>query len=179
MPNIAAIQRVGGLGATPPTPTLAYTGLKQFTITNYDSTLTYTLTNCTRSGSVITVTNVGTNATVTARYGRGLSASAAGTGATLANGRVLTGAPTNYTDTGCGPRGTSCCSGGQILNVDGSTCSSVGSLAPDNFCGGSCPGNCFQMTISCYSYYWTDYTSSGYTISGSTTSTSSVWGKVL
>lgn len=164
--------RISTLAGAPSAPVLAYTAQGTFTINNYDAALTYTVTGATRTGNQLTAVTNG--ATIRAAYAAGATQSAASTMYVANHGRVLTGSPTNKTDTGCGPRPTMCCDGGQITNVDGSTCDgSPGSLAPDNFCGGSCNGNCYQKTISCYNWYWTDYSSSGYTLIGS------VWGKAV
>lgn len=161
----------GGLSA-PTAPQLSYTADGQFTITNYNASLVYTTTGATRSGNLISsVTN---GATINAAYGVGAPVSGSSLMNVLAHARVLYGSPTPVTSTGCGPRPDLCCPSGLILNTSGQTCGgSPGSIAPDAFCQfPSCtPGQCYQLTISCYNWYWTDYTSSGYTLIGNT------WGK--
>lgn len=159
-----------GKGATPAIPTLTYTAENQFTISDYDSTFTYTVTNGTRSGAVVTVTSA--SATISARTSKSVVASGTRSLLTLANGRVLTTVASTMGSEGCGPRPNLCCSSG-ILNTNGDTCGgSPGTVVPDNFCGNTCdPGNCFGLYMTCYNWYWTDYTSSGYTLQGS------VWGK--
>ena len=153
----------------PDAPQLSYTADGQFTITNYSASLTYALTGATRTGNIISsVTN---GATITAAYAAGAPVSGSSLMNVLAHARVLTDS-IGVTDTGCGPRGNLCCPSGRILDTAGNVCGGApGSLAPDIFCGGSCPGNCYQLTIACYSWYWTNYTSSGYTLIGNT------WGK--
>lgn len=161
-----------GLSA-PAAPQLSYTAEGQFTITNYDSSLTYAVVGATRTGNLLTsVTN---GATITAAYSTGAPTSAASTMNVLAHARVLTDG-IGVTSTGCGPRGDICCPGGRILNTAGQVCGGApGSLAPDNFCDGTpgypCPGFCYQLTVACYNWYWTNYTSSGYTLIGN------IWGK--
>lgn len=161
-----------GLSA-PSAPTLSYTAQGQFTITNYNASLTYAVVGATRTGNLLTsVTN---GATITAAYSSGAPVSNVSTMNVLANARVLTDS-IGVTDTGCGPRGNLCCPSPRILDTAGNVCGGApGSLAPDGFCdtggGAPCPGNCYQLTIACYNWYWTDYTSSGYTLIGQ------VWGK--
>lgn len=159
----------GGLSA-PTAPQLSYTADGQFTITNYNASLVYTTTSATRSGNLISsVTN---GATINAAYGVGAPVSGSSLMNVLANARVLTdNAP--QTTTGCGPQSNICCPSGRIQDTSGTVCGgSPGSLAPDVFCSNTCIGNCYQLTVNCYNWYWTDYTSSGYTLIGNT------WGKV-
>lgn len=162
-----------GKGATPPVPTLAYTGERQFTISDYDSTLTYTLSGCTRVGNVITVTTTGVTATVTAQYPRGLLESAARSMLTAAHARVLDSVQQTFSSAGCGPRSNSCCSSTWIMDVNGTTCGGApGTQGSWTECGGSCPGNCYgYFNVQCWSWHWTDYSASGYTKQGN------VWGK--
>ena len=158
----------GGLSA-PAAPQLSYTADGQFTITNYNASLTYAVVGATRTGNLLT--GVSNGATITAAYSVGAPTSAVSTMNVLANARVLTDS-IGVTDTGCGPRGNICCPDGRILNTSGQVCGGApGSLAPDVFCGGACDGNCYQLTVACYNWYWTNYTSSGYTLIGNT------WGK--
>ena len=160
----------------PDAPQLSYTAQGQFTITNYNASLTYALSGATRSGDLITsVTN---GATITAAYAPGAPLSNASTMNVLAGARVLTDSY-GITDTGCGTRGNICCPDGRIQNTAGLVCGGApGSLAPDNFCDGTpgypCPGNCYQLTVACYNWYWTNYTAEGYTLFGGDSGT---WGK--
>lgn len=80
MPSVAVRGGVAAAAgrAIPAKPTLSYAGSGttdngKFTITNYDANLTYTITNGTRSGSTVTVTNQNTTATVTARLPKSVS----------------------------------------------------------------------------------------------------------
>ena len=154
----------------PAAPQLSYTADGQFTITNYSASLTYALSGATRSSNIIN--SVSNGATITAAYAPGAPVSGSSLMNVLANARVLTDS-IGITDTGCGPRGSICCPGGRIQNTGGAVCGGApGSLAPDVFCGGACPGYCYQLTVACYNWYWTNYTSSGYALIGNT------WGKV-
>lgn len=177
--------KVGGAWKTttfsgpPDAPTLSYTAQGQFTITNYDSNLFYNVSGATRSGNLLS--SVSNGATITASYASGAPASSAATMLVANHVRILTSFATGVTSTGCGPRPNLCCPGGTIMNTSGQTCGGApGSLAPDQFCGGGlpgdCPGNCFQLTISCYNWRWTNYDTgpdgTGYTLIGS------IWGKV-
>lgn len=176
MPNLALVTAATSLGAVPSVPTLTYTAQNQFTIGNYDSSLTYTVTGGTRSGSVITVSTVGTTATVTARYGRGVAASAARSMLTAAYARVLTTSAGVVGGAGCGPRPTACCPGSTIMNTNGNTCGSGGTQGAFAECGSSCPGNCYGLFITCWNWRWNNYSDgtdgTGYTLIGNT------WGKV-
>ena len=163
-----------GLSA-PAAPQLSYTAQGQFTITNYNASLTYAVIGATRTGNLLT--SVSNGATITAAYSVGAPASAASTMNVLAHARVLYGAATGVTSTGCGPRPNLCCPGGLILDSNGTSCGGApGSFIADPnqaaaFCGGACNDNCWQLTIACYNWYWTNYTSSGYTLIGN------IWGK--
>lgn len=171
IPTLAGLR--GGV-SSPPAPLLSYTADNAFTITNYDASLTYTVSGATRSGSSLTGVSYG--ATVRASYSAGAPLSNTSTMFVLANARVLYGSPTPVTSTGCGPRPDICCPSGLIFNSSGQVCGgSPGSIAPDNFCQfPSCtPGQCYQLTISCYNWYWTNYTAEGYTLIGNT------WGKAV
>ena len=168
IPTLAGLR--GGV-SSPSAPVLSYTSDNVFTITNYDASLTYTVSGATLSGSFLI--RVSNGATVRASYSAGSPASNASTMNVLANARVLTDS-VGVTDTGCGPRGSLCCPGGRILDPAGNVCGGApGSMAPDAFCGGACDGNCWQLTISCYNWYWTNYTANGYTLIGNT------WGKAV
>lgn len=170
MPGLAALARVGGLGATPAVPSLTYTAEKQFTITDYDATLEYTVSGGTRSGAVITVTTTGVTATVTAKYPRAVLASSARQMLTAAHGIVLDSVASNPGSTGCGPRGDIACPGGTVTGTGGDTYVRGPGTVGD-YCGGSCPGNCYGLFGTCWYYHWTDYSGSGYTQQGN------VWGK--
>ena len=176
MPNIALLKTAVPLGAVPSVPTATYTAENQFTISNYDSTLTYAVVGGTRSGSVVTISSVGTTATVTAAYGRGVAASAAASLLTAASGRVLTSVASSPFSAGCGPRGTICCPSGTILDTSGTTCASGGTQGAFAECGNSCPGNCFGLFLTCWNWRWNNYSTgpegTGYTLIGNT------WGKV-
>lgn len=163
-----------GKGATPPIPTLSYTAEKQFTITNYDPTLIYDVVNATRSASVITINNTGTTATITSKYTRSVISSSSKNMLTAIHTRVLTSSAGGVSSEGCGPRPTICCPV-TITGVDGSTCGSGGTRG--NFAGcPTCPSQpfeagCFGLFLTCWNWYWTDYSGSGYNLFGS------VWGK--
>jgi hypothetical protein len=154
---------------------LSYTADGQFTITNYNAALFYTVTGATRTNDLLT--SVSDNATITAAYASGLPVSPTTTMRVAPNVRVLTSVNTSLTDTGCGTRPDLCCPAGTIQSTAGNQCGGApGSLAPDNFCGGACPGNCFQLTVTCWNWRWTNYSDgtdgTGYTLIGNT------WGKV-
>lgn len=158
-----------GKGATPPVPTLSYTAQSQFTITNYDSTLQYSVTGASRSGNIVNINSVGTTATVNAKYSRSTISSANRSLLTAAHARVLYGPGTGVGRAGCGPQ-TVCCPSGMIHNPDGSQCGCCGTRG----CFAECCGRCEDCTgnfLTCYNWYWTDYSGSGYTLIGS------VWGK--
>ena len=164
-----------GISLPAPTPTLSYTADGQFTITNYNAALFYTVTGATRTNDLLT--SVSDNATITAAYANGLPVSATTTMRVAPNVRILTSVNTSLTDTGCGTRPDLCCPAGTIQSTAGNQCGGApGSLAPDNFCGGACPGNCFQLTVTCWNWRWTNYSDgtdgTGYTLIGNT------WGKV-
>jgi hypothetical protein len=164
-----------GLSA-PAAPTLSYTAQGQFTITNYNASLTYAVIGATRSGNLLT--GVSNGATITAAYSAGAPVSNASTMNVLAGARVLYGAVTSVTSTGCGGQ-SAFCPAGQITDPSGGTGGCCGSVAPDNFCdvgfGNYCdPGNCYQITIGCQNWYWTNYTANGYTLFGGDSGT---WGK--
>jgi hypothetical protein len=166
----------GGKGAVPSVPNLSYTAEGQFTITNYDSSLTYTVSGATRSGNLLT--NVSNNATITAKYQRSVPSSAARTMNVAANVRILTSVAATPGSAGCGPRGTICCPGSSIVNTDGGQCvpgpGTQGSFAE---CDGVCSReNCFGLFLTCWNWRWTNYSTgpdgTGYTLIGNT------WGKV-
>lgn len=162
----------GGV-SSPSAPQLSYTADGQFTITNYNASLTYAVVGATRTDNLLTsVTN---GATITAAYSAGAPPSAVSTMNVLAHAQVLGSFVTGVTDTGCGPRPNICCPTGLVQPNFAQCGGSPGSLAPDNFCDGTpgypCDGNCYQLTIACYNWYYTNYTSEGYTLIGNT------WGK--
>ena len=179
MPNIAAILKPVPFGAAPATPTASYTAQNQFTITNYDPTLTYTVTGGSRSGNIVTISSVGTTATVKSSYPRGLATSAARSLLTAVYTRVLTSVAANPGSAGCGPRGTICCPGGSIVNTNGATCvPGPGTQGAFAECSGICsPSECFGLFITCWNWRWNNYSTgpegTGYTLIGST------WGKVV
>lgn len=178
--------KVGGSWKTttfsgpPAVPTLSYTAQGQFTITNYDSNLVYNVSGANRSGDLLT--SVSNGATITASYASGAPASSAATMNVANHVRVLTSVNTNVTSTGCGPRPDLCCPGGTIINTSGQVCGgSPGSFIADPnqaaaFCAGQCNNNCYQLTITCWNWRWTNYSTgpdgTGYTLIGS------IWGKV-
>ena len=166
--KVGGAWKVSDLAGPPAVPNLTYTADNQYTITNYNSSLVYALTNSTRSGSVITVSS--NTATITAAYAVGAPASAPRTMSTLPNERVLLYPGTGYGSTGCGPRGDICCPDGQIQNTAGAQCGGAPGTQGD-FCDGACPGDCFGTFVTCYNWYWTNYTSAGYVLYGSH------WGK--
>lgn len=169
-----------GVSVKPPTPTLSYTADGQFTITNYSATLFYVVTNATRTNDLLT--SVTSGATITAAYANGLPVSGTATMLVAANARILTSVATSLTSTGCGPRPDLCCPGGTIQNTSGAVCGgSPGSFIADPnqaaaFCAGQCNNNCFQLTVACWNWRWTNYSDgtdgTGYTLIGNT------WGKV-
>lgn len=162
---------MSGLGrGAPSVPTLTYGSSEgHFTITNYVAGLTYTVTGATRSGSDIS--SVSSGATITAAYAPGAPVSAARTMYVASHGRVLDAIQQGLSSAGCGTRPQQCCPNGWIVGTDGNTCLSGGTLGAFAECGGSCPGNCYGYFGSCWSWHWTDYSGSGYTLIGNT------WGK--
>jgi len=168
---LVAGSRAAAHGATPAIPALTYSAANQFTITNYDSSLTYVLTNCTRSGALVTPT--GATATVAAQYPHGLFPSTARQALTAAHGRVQDSVYSGpHSDAGCGPRGGTTCGGGSLSDMSGGNYSGIGTQG--DFCGGACPGDCYgYFNFYCYNWHWTDYSGSGYSLIGST------WGKVV
>lgn len=163
-----------GLNA-PPAPQLSYTAEGQFTIINYSSTIFYEVSGATRTNDILS--SISNGATIRAAYSVGAPLSNSSLMNVAINTRVLTTVATNITDTGCGPRPNLCCPGGTIQNTSGAVCGgSPGSVAPDNFCGNTCdPGNCFQLTVTCWNWRWTNYSTgpdgTGYTLIGN------IWGK--
>lgn len=177
IPTLAGFR--GGI-SSPDTPTLSYTAQGEFTIINYSASLTYTVVGATRTNDKLT--NVTNNATITAAYSAGAPVSSARTMLVANNVRILTSVSTSLTSTGCGTRPDLCCPGGTIQNTSGAVCGGApGSLAPDNFCDGTpgypCNGNCYQLTVNCWNWRWTNYDTgpdgTGYTLIGS------VWGKAV
>lgn len=73
-----AAAAAGGRVAAPK-PVLQHTAAGQFTIQNYNSDLTYTISAGTRSGAVITLPSANQSCTVTARGQKGTTESTAGT----------------------------------------------------------------------------------------------------
>lgn len=170
MPNIAMLSSFVAFGATPAVPILSYTAQSQFTITNYDSTLQYSVTGGSRLGNIINISNVGTTATVSAKYPRSTVSSENKSLLTAAYARVLYGPGTGVGSAGCGSRYV-CCPSGMIHNTNGDQCLSGGTQGCFAECCGTC-ADCTGLFLTCYNWYWTDYTGSGYTLLGS------VWGKV-
>jgi hypothetical protein len=172
--KIDGVWRTTTFAGPPPPPTLSYTAQNQFTITNYNAALVYAVSGATRAGSLLT--SVSNGATIATSYAVGATISNVSTMNVLAHGRVLT-TSFGVTDTGCGPRGNICCPGGTIQDTSGNVCGGApGSYIADPaqaaaFCGGACDYNCYQLTVTCYNWYFTDYTGSGYTLMGN------VWGK--
>lgn len=167
----------GGKGATPPTPSISYTAENQFVIANYDSTLTYSVSNGTRSGNIVTANSAGTVATITSKYQKSLITSVSKSLRTLVHSRVLYGTAAGIGSAGCGPRPTIYCPSGMITNTAGDSSIPGGGTkgcfyecCPYGIY--TCEGNCYGLFGSCYNWYWTDYASNGYNLY------SSVWGKV-
>ena len=71
-PTIMFATIAGGGKIVAGKPTLFHTATNQFTIQNYDSTFIYTVTNGTRSGSIVTPSSASTVCTVLARAPKGL-----------------------------------------------------------------------------------------------------------
>lgn len=160
--------------AKAPAPQISYTADGQFTITNYNAALLYNVSGASRTGDKIN--GVSNGATITAAFKAGAPVSNASVMNVLPKTRVLTdNAP--QTSTGCGPRDNICCPDGRIQEAGGTVCGGApGSFISDPgqaaaFCNGQCNDNCWQLTVSCYNWYWADYTSQGYTLIGNT------WGK--
>lgn len=167
--KVAGTWRTSSFAGPPPVPTLAYTAQGTFTITNYDPTLTYTVTGATRSGSQLT--GISSGATIKTAYSPGAPQSAARTMYVANHGIVLTTVAATPSSTGCGPRPDLCCPAGTTQSaVSPVQCGGSPGTRGD-YCGGSCPGDCFGLFVTCRNYYWTDYSSSGYTLIGS------IWGK--
>ena len=78
--KVGGAWKVTDFAAPPATPDLSHTAYGQFTITNYDASLTYAVTNGTRTGAVITVPSVNSTMTVTSAYGSGAPTSGARSG---------------------------------------------------------------------------------------------------
>lgn len=82
--KVDGVWRISTLAGAPAVPTLQHTGYGQFTITNYDPALTYTLTlvsgggTANRVGAVITLSNVNARFSITAAYAAGATQSTAG-----------------------------------------------------------------------------------------------------
>ena len=173
-PYSNVVEVTPGPNLPPAAPFLRYSAEGQFTIDNYSGGLIYSVSGASRSGNILS--GVSNGATITAEYGDGSPKSKSSTMNVLANARVLTDSIPSTT-TGCGPRGDICCPDGRILDTSGRACGgSPGSLAPNNFCsdlGTPCDGNCYQLTVTCYNWYWTNYSGDGYTLIGQT------WGRAL
>ena len=176
MAIIALIGSVSsGKGATPPVPTLSYTAENQFTITNYDSTLVYELTSCSRSNNIVIPSS--STATITAKYSRALVSSSARTLLTAPYDRVLTSVAGGVSSEGCGPRPNLCCPSGTIQGMAGNQCGGApGTQGSFAGCSGCTSGNpCYGLFITCWNWRWNNYSTgpegTGYTLIGST------WGK--
>ena len=158
----------------PPAAILAYTAEGTFTIGNYNAAYDYKVAGATRSGNLLN--GVSNGATINVGFDATSLRSSNSTMNVLANGKILTPAQ-SHTDTGCGPRGNLCCDGGQIINEGGAQCGGApGSFISDPsqgaaFCNGQCNDNCWQLTIQCYNWRYTDYSGDGYILIGQT------WGK--
>lgn len=102
MPSAALLAVTAGGGrVVPAKPTLTHhTTTGQFRITNYDASLTYTLSvtagTATRSGDIITMSNANSVCTVTARLPKSVSSSAAATAERKAYTAVQGGADVSY-----------------------------------------------------------------------------------
>ncbi len=161
----------------PSAPTLVYSGTTQglFTISNWAANITYTGSGCTISGDQVTVTAIGTPATVTAKYTGGINSSSS-SALTLQHQWLNTGVVyTIPADEGCSPRGDQCCPTGYLNVTTGQTCGTGPGTQQDGLCSGGCaPGDCYYRgAVDCYSRALTDYSSSGYVLTGS------VWGKAV
>jgi len=165
-----------GRVAKPAAPILTYSPSNpgHFTISNWASNITYTVSGGTQTGSDFAVTSVGTPATITAKFAGGLQ-STASTALTLAHQWYATGvASTIPEDEGCGPRGDTCCPSGYLNVSTGQTCGVGPGTQQPSLCGGGCPDDCYYRgAIDCYNRALTDYSGSGYTLTGS------VWGKAV
>jgi hypothetical protein len=153
LPNIEmiAVSAAGGRWI-PNKPTLTYSGVGQFTIGNYDASLSYTFSNATatRSGSTITLPNATSSTYVYARSPKGITLSTASYCERRPRDSYWTVTQEFHCDTCGGPCG-GCCGRG--------TEHPVGS-------------NSFLACCECG--YWTEnnYTSAGYTF------TSAEWYKI-
>jgi hypothetical protein len=82
--KIGGVWKTTTLGSAPATPTLSHTAAGQFTITNYDSSLVYTLAlvsgsgTATRVGAVVTLSATTARFSITAAYASGAPVSGFG-----------------------------------------------------------------------------------------------------
>jgi hypothetical protein len=168
--KVNGVWKVSTFAGPPAAPVLAYTAQGQFTISNYDASLTYVVAGATRNGAILT--GVSDGATVKTAYTATSPQSAASTMRVAAHGIVLDSVASSPSSTGCGPRPEVPCPGGTVSGPSGASgCAGPGTQG--DFCGGACPGNCFGNFCTCWYYHWTDYSSSGYTLIGN------VWGKAV
>jgi hypothetical protein len=168
--KVDGVWRVSTFAGPPAAPVLAYTAQGQFTITNFDATLTYTVTGATRTGAVLT--GVSDGATVKVAYTSTSPQSAPSTMRVAAHARILDTQVSAPSSTGCGPRPDLCCPDGTIMSAAGNQCGGAPGTQGD-WCGGACPGNCYGTFVTCWTWHWTDYSGSGYTLIGN------VWGKAV
>lgn len=169
------VWRTTDFAGPPATPILTYTGDRQFTISGYSASLVYTVTGASAPNASGIITNATNDATVTASYAVGAPASAARIMKIAAHARVLDAYQTTVGGVRCGwnPWDNPCCPNGWIANTDGSYCGGSGTYHNDyGSCGGLCT-ECFTLYMDCYSWHWTDYSGSNYTLYGSN------WGKAV
>jgi hypothetical protein len=167
VPIFTGMMTRGSVKASPAQPAITYGAAEgQFTITNYDASLTYALSGCSRSGS--TLSAVSNGATVTVAYTSVSPPSASRTLNVLAHGRILVTGTAYPRDCCPGPCPGWNCPNGWITDTSGNTYASVGTYHTGLPCG-----NGFQLVPTCWSWYWSDYSGSGYTQIGNT------WGKAV
>lgn len=146
-------------------PTLTYSGSGAFTIGNYDASYVYSVSGGTRSGNVITVSGATGTATVTARPPKGLTASASASAERKAPDQyyVVTSPFQCYHSASCASQ----CGG----------CGTYYAQDAWNPNDGSAQGfySCCDQRV----YYYNNYSSSGYSWSGSNyTNGSGEWWKI-
>lgn len=145
MPLISMISSSASSGRfTANKPTLTYLSTGAFTITNYNSSFTYTASNGTvSSAGVLTIPTATGSCTLTARSSKGLAASTLTTisrqAAVQSSYRVQTAPTQCYGPSGCGA-----CGGGTYYNAN-------------VWCGG-CPAGFYCCCDQGYTvYYYVNY----------------------
>ena len=156
MLGVLTAASAGAGRVAPAKPTLVYAGSGttnngKFTIENYDASLTYTVTGGTRSGATITVTDANGTASVTARSGKSVSESPAGSAQRKAatQYRVVTSPSQCYYSGSCASQCGGC-----------GTYYAAGAWAPGSAAG-------FYSCCDQGYYVYDNYTGSGYTWGGS------------